>query len=49
VRRGMPIMKPKIESDLTATDSIVEAREDLKKTFATLGEYNIVESAYFEL
>lgn len=39
----------KIESDLTSTDSIIEAREDLKKTFATLGETSIVESAYFEL
>ena len=28
----------KIESDLTTTDSILEAKEDLKKTFSTLGE-----------
>ena len=39
----------KIESDLTAADSVLEAKEDLKKTFATLGESDIVESAYFEL
>ena len=39
----------KIESDLAPSDSISEAREDLRKTFATLGETNIVESAYFEL
>ena len=39
----------KIESDLTTTDSILEAKEDLKKTFSTLGEETIVESAYFEL
>ena len=39
----------KIESDLTATDSIIEARDDLRKTFSTLGEENIVENAYFEL
>ncbi|MBQ9485103.1 hypothetical protein IJU85_03335 [Candidatus Saccharibacteria bacterium] len=39
----------KIESEITASDSIIGAREDLRKTFATLGEYNIVESAYFEL
>ena len=39
----------KIESDLTNADSITEAREDLKKTFQTLGETAIVESTYFEL
>ena len=39
----------KIESDLTADDSIIEAKEDLRKTFATLGEINIIESTYFEL
>ena len=39
----------KIESDLTATDSVEEAREDLRKTFQTLDETNIIESAYFEL
>ena len=39
----------KIESDLSNADSITEAREDLKKTFQTLGETAIVESTYFEL
>ena len=39
----------KIESDLLSTDSVSEAREDLRKTFQTLGESNVVESAYFEL
>lgn len=39
----------KIESDLSSTDSIIEAKEDLRKTFETLGESNFVESAYFEL
>ena len=39
----------KIESELTSTDSVFEAREDLRKTFATLGETEIIESAYFEL
>ena len=39
----------KIESNLAATDSIVAAREDLKKTFETLGESNFTDSAYFEL
>lgn len=39
----------KIESELVATDSTVEAKEDLKKTLQTLDETNILESAYFEL
>lgn len=39
----------KIESVLTDTDSVTEAREDLYKTFQTLGESTIIESAYFEL
>ena len=39
----------KIESDLASTESVFEAREDLRKTFATLGESDIIESAYFEL
>ena len=39
----------KIESDLTEADSVTEAREDLQKTFQTLGETTIIESAYFEL
>lgn len=39
----------KIESTLTPDDSVTEAREDLKKTFETLGETNFIESTYFEL
>ena len=39
----------KIEYDLKSTDSVYEAKEDLRKTFATLGESEIIESAYFEL
>ena len=39
----------KIESELNSKDSIKEAREDLKKTFETLGESNFVDSTYFEL
>lgn len=39
----------KIESELVATDSTAEAKEDLKKTLQTLDETNILESAYFEL
>ena len=39
----------KIESNLAAEDSVAAAKEDLKKTFETLGESNFVETAYFEL
>ena len=39
----------KIESNLAAEDSVAAAKEDLKKTFETLGESNFVEAAYFEL
>lgn len=39
----------KIESDLSPTDSVSEAKDDLKKTFQTLGESNFVDGAYFEL
>ncbi|MBQ6486955.1 hypothetical protein IJI89_00825 [Candidatus Saccharibacteria bacterium] len=39
----------KIESDLGENESVAEARNDLRKTFETLGEYNIVELPYFEM
>lgn len=39
----------KIESTLTDKDSIIDAKVDLKKTFETLGETDIVEKSYFEL
>ena len=39
----------KLESTLGDGDSTIEAKSDLKKTLSTLGESNIVESAYFEL
>ncbi len=39
----------KIESILTDKDSIIDAKTDLKKTFATLGETDIVERPYIEL
>lgn len=39
----------KIETILQSTDSIEAVRQDLTKTFETLGESNFVESAYFEL
>lgn len=39
----------KIESELTPDDSTVVARQDLEKTFETLGETNFINSTYFEL
>lgn len=39
----------KIESTITDKDSVIEAKTDLKRTFAALGEKDIVESAYFEI
>ncbi len=39
----------KIESDLSPEDSVFAARQDLEKTFKTLGESNFVNEAYFEL
>ncbi len=39
----------KIESNLAENDSVEEARDDLKRTFETLGESNFVDNAYFEL
>ncbi len=39
----------KIESDLSDKDSVFEAKQDLEKTFKTLGESNFVEEAYFEM
>ena len=39
----------KIETELGAGDSVFEARQDLEKTFQTLGESGFVESTYFEM
>ena len=39
----------KIESIVDSVDSVTERKEELKKTFKTLGETDIVESAYFEM
>ena len=39
----------KIETPLLDNDSTIEAKNDLKKTFETLGESDIIESTYFEL
>lgn len=39
----------KIESNLSDQDSVFEARQDLEKTFRTLGESTFVDKPYFEL
>lgn len=39
----------KIESNLAVGDSIEAAKDDLRKTFETLGESSFVDSTYFEL
>ena len=46
---GKPGYYAKIESELTPDDSIAEAKNDLKKTFETLGESNFIEKTYIEL
>ena len=39
----------KIESDLSDKDTVFDAKQDLEKTFRTLGESNFVNMPYFEL
>ncbi|MBQ2660673.1 hypothetical protein IJF93_01200 [Candidatus Saccharibacteria bacterium] len=39
----------KIESELTTTDSVIAAKEDLKKTFETLGESNFIDKPYSDI
>ena len=39
----------KIESELGEDDSVEEAKADLEKTFKTLGESHLMETAYEEL
>ena len=46
---NLPGYYAKIESELTPDDSVTEAKEDLKKTFETLGESNIINEMYFEI
>ena len=46
---NLPGYYAKIESELTDKDSVFEARQDLEKTFRTLGESNFVDKPYFEL
>lgn len=45
----LPGYYAKIESDLQPTDSVEAARNDLEKTFRTLGESFFVDKPYFEL
>lgn len=46
---SLPGYYAKIESNLSDKDSVTEAKEDLEKTFKTLGEFNFINSPYFEL
>lgn len=46
---GKPGYYAKIESELASTDSINAARQDLEKTFQTLGESNFINETYFEM
>ena len=46
---GKPGFYAKIESDLLPNDSVTEARNDLEKTFETLGESNFVNKTYLEI
>ena len=46
---GKPGYYAKIESDLQSTDYVQSAKEDLEKTFKTLGESHFVDKPYFEL
>lgn len=46
---GQPGYYAKIESLLSPSDSVTEARSDLAQTFRTLGEQNFVPKPYFEL
>lgn len=39
----------KIESVLSDKDSVFEAKQDLEKTFRTLGESSFIDTPYFEL
>ena len=45
----LPGYYAKIESDLSDKDSVFEAKQDLEKTFRTLGESTFVDKPYFEL
>ena len=46
---NLPGYYAKIETELQDKDSVQEAKDDLRKTFQTLGESNFVDSTYFEL
>lgn len=46
---NLPGYYAKIESEITPEDSVIEARQDLEKTFQTLGESNFVNKPYSEI
>lgn len=46
---NLPGYYAKIESELAPNDSVQAAKEDLEKTFRTLGESNFINEAYFEI
>lgn len=46
---GKPGYYAKIESEISASDSVLEAREDLRRTFSTLGESEFIDLPYVEL
>lgn len=46
---NLPGYYAKIESKLSEHDSVTEAREDLRRTFRTLGESTFIDEAYFEI
>ena len=46
---NLPGYYAKIESKLSENDTVAEAKDDLRRTFETLGEKDFVESTYFEL
>lgn len=46
---NLPGYYAKIESEITPEDSVIEARQDLEKTFQTLGESNFINKPYSEI
>ena len=46
---NLPGYYAKIESELSDKDSVQEAKDDLRKTFRTLGESNFTDNPYFEM
>ena len=46
---NLPGYYAKIESEISPNDSVIEAKQDLEKTFQTLGESNFVTEPYGEI